>query len=1138
MSSNPGTALRILALAALCLGAAGQTITLTDVSRQRDALSRAKGLTEEERSEILGIYDKAALSLHQEIRWKAQQVGYTRTKAVIDNELATARSASSAPQPGPPPPPPSETVQQVDDELTRVRNDRASLVKRRDELTKLSASLVKRAEAIATRFAEIRENLQSIEDEISVLSLASASPQWEQASRMSLQSRRQALQQELLALGMERDSLELRRQLIPLQREAYLLKLESAEKYLNELAIRRTQARLLDAKKSLEATVAQARALAKGLPQFSALAAEIENRAASLWGPNGIEARTDQAAAHTEQMRVALARFQEIMANTRRRYENSGLFSSAGEWWPPKVERYGRPAEVGGLAIGFSAAGIVARRDVFRMEEERNSWPAFETELQQIVAAAGAPPSGVAPADLQSRARSLLQLKRSLMADLLASERTYSNQVDEAQNVAQDLLRSIRELQAYVLQRALWSRSVTGSIVPSPSGIADALFWFVTPHNWAQIAASFWHARNRWVFWLAGCVAAGALLFFRRQWTSWLVAPRAPDSLPSGFRTLLANLVRALLIALPIPLAIAYVGWVIGQAASEADLARSIAGGAGQAARFLFVCILVRLTLAPGAAADKLLGWSRTVCNSLDAAVRRLALVVTPLCFIATALAEDGMYPHADPQLQSHHNSLGRLCFLLAMFAFLDFVRRVLRPGGPAASALGPGYDSHGFARARIVRALLFLVFASAFLLALAGYYITAYLLVENTLKTAAFTFALSLVYGFIRQWRLDQEARLCASQGHTELAAARAADMQVRRLSHFGLTLVWIAGAFVIWSAALPSLSVLTRVELLPEFRIATDKTAVPGDQPPAAPPSKPQTQEVQPAQPVMLPVPAPAVNSPPAQPAEPREPLYLSGLLLAVFVGVLTSMLVGNIPGLLQFTVFRRLSLDTGGQYAINTIARYLVIIVGLIIISGILGLNWSKVQWLAAALTFGIGFGLQEIFANFAAGLILLLDRSIRVGDVVTVGELSGIVSRIQMRATTVTLWDRSDMVVPNKEFITAKLVNWTLSNPDTRVDMKVGVAYGSDVEQVREVLMQIATNHPAVLKNPEPQVLLTEFGASSINFELRVFGLFSYGRPVLLDELHRSVVREFKSRGIEIAFPQLDIHMKSQLPSRPD
>ena len=186
---------------------------------------------------------------------------------------------------------------------------------------------------------------------------------------------------------------------------------------------------------------------------------------------------------------------------------------------------------------------------------------------------------------------------------------------------------------------------------------------------------------------------------------------------------------------------------------------------------------------------------------------------------------------------------------------------------------------------------------------------------------------------------------------------------------------------------------------------------------------------------------------------------------------------------------------------------------------------------------ALTFGIGFGLQDMFANFAAGLILLLDRSIRVGDVVTVGDLSGIVARIRMRATTVTLWDRSDMVVPNKEFVTTKLVNWTLSHPETRVDLKVGVSYDADVEQVRNVLMRIAQAHPAVLPNPAPQVLLTEFADSAVSFELRVFVMYAYGRPVLLDELYRAVFRQFRESGIVIAYPQLDVHLSPHQSAEP-
>jgi potassium-dependent mechanosensitive channel len=241
---------------------------------------------------------------------------------------------------------------------------------------------------------------------------------------------------------------------------------------------------------------------------------------------------------------------------------------------------------------------------------------------------------------------------------------------------------------------------------------------------------------------------------------------------------------------------------------------------------------------------------------------------------------------------------------------------------------------------------------------------------------------------------------------------------------------------------------------------------------------------------------------------------------------------ILVKDLPGLLEFLVFRRFDLDAGAKYAINTIARYSVTILGVIAVSSILGIAWSQVQWLAAALTFGIGFGLQEIFANFASGLILLLDRSLRVGDAVSVGELSGRVSRIQMRSTTITLWDRSEMIVPNKDFVTGKLVNWTLSFPESRVDVKVGVAYDSDIDLVRRVLMEVASANPNVLKAPPPEVLLTEFAQSAILFELRVFCLYDYGRMLLLDQLQSAVFHQFRKNGIVFAFPQLDVHLNPE------
>ena len=199
---------------------------------------------------------------------------------------------------------------------------------------------------------------------------------------------------------------------------------------------------------------------------------------------------------------------------------------------------------------------------------------------------------------------------------------------------------------------------------------------------------------------------------------------------------------------------------------------------------------------------------------------------------------------------------------------------------------------------------------------------------------------------------------------------------------------------------------------------------------------------------------------------------PITLANLLVAMFIIVITWISVRNIPGLLEMTVLERLRIDAAGRFAISTLARYAIVIVGLVSASSTIGIGWAKVQWLATALTFGLAFGLQEIFANFIAGLIILFERPVRVGDMVTIENVTGVVSRIRIRATTITDSDRKEFIVPNKEFITGRTLNWTLSDTINRIVINVGLAYGSDTELAREILLKAAREHPAVLRDPAP------------------------------------------------------------------
>ncbi|MBV4531828.1 mechanosensitive channel MscK [Pseudomonas sp. SWRI107] len=256
---------------------------------------------------------------------------------------------------------------------------------------------------------------------------------------------------------------------------------------------------------------------------------------------------------------------------------------------------------------------------------------------------------------------------------------------------------------------------------------------------------------------------------------------------------------------------------------------------------------------------------------------------------------------------------------------------------------------------------------------------------------------------------------------------------------------------------------------------------------------------------------------------------PISLGDLLGALVIGGIAVALARNLPGLLEVLVLSRLNLAQGSAYAITTLLSYVIAGVGIVSTLATLGVSWDKLQWLVAALSLGLGFGMQEIFANFISGIMILFERPVRIGDTITIGNLSGTVSRIRIRATTITDFDRKDIIVPNKTFITGQLINWSLTDTVTRVTLKLGIDYGSDLDLVRDLLLKGAHENPRVLKDPEPIVYFLNFGESSLDHELRMHVRDLGDRNPTLDELNRYINREFKAHGIKISVRQVEVFL---------
>jgi potassium-dependent mechanosensitive channel len=394
--------------------------------------------------------------------------------------------------------------------------------------------------------------------------------------------------------------------------------------------------------------------------------------------------------------------------------------------------------------------------------------------------------------------------------------------------------------------------------------------------------------------------------------------------------------------------------------------------------------------------------------------------------------------------------------------------------------------------------------------LTLKGYVFTAGVLVRCLWQTGGVLLGVSLLHGLVSRWFLLGERRLALQRAEERREAARAdaADCndgelpveaeveqldiqsigaQTQRLVRALSATVLVLLLFWVWAEILPALQRLDEIALWSFSDKAADGSAI-------------------------------------------VAYVSLQAALIGAAALLLTVIAARNLPGLLEIGLLNRVSLDAPTRYAISTLARYAIVILGVLLGLSFLGMRWSQLQWMAAALTVGLGFGLQEIFANFVSGLILLFERPFRVGDIITIGEFTGRVTRIRTRATTILDFDNKEVVIPNKAFITDRLTNWTLSDSTTRLIIKVGVAYGSDVQKVHALLLQAAAECPHITRDPPARTWLLAFGASSLDFELRVFVPSIELRLLAQSDLHGRVATLLGEEGIEIAFPQMDLHVR--------
>ncbi len=536
------------------------------------------------------------------------------------------------------------------------------------------------------------------------------------------------------------------------------------------------------------------------------------------------------------------------------------------------------------------------------------------------------------------------------------------------------------------------------------------------------------------------------------------------------------------LLALPVALTLALCGYLL-----EMD-GRGQNVGLGAAFHEMALAWLVFYTayrmLAPGRMAELHFRWSLPQVTFLRREVRQLGMVVMVLVAVVA---------FASHQPTSLADDVLGIVSLLGGYALLSWLLIRLLVSGPGADNTPP---------LRLAIGLVFSVLPLALMAVVGlGYYYTAlelsgrlidtlYLLMlwvalEATLVRSLSVAAKRLAYQrMLASHQQNPDETVDATEGkavpHRDIEQVNQQSLRLTRIALFGL---FVGALYWIWADLI---SVFSYLENFTLYVSGTGETAT---------------------------------------------SISLRDVLGALVVVVLTVVLARNLPGLLDMLVLSRLRLAQGSAYATGTLLSYALVAIGIVSTLSTLGVSWDKLQWLVAALSVGLGFGLQEIFANFVSGLIILFERPVRIGDVVTIGNLSGTVSKIRIRATTITDFDRKEIIVPNKTFITSQLVNWSLTDTVTRVTIKVGVSYGSDLDEVKRLLLQAAEENPRVLAEPPPQVFFLAFGDSTLDHELRIHVRDLGDRNPATDEINRFIDREFARRGINIAFRQVDVFIKN-------
>lgn len=1077
-------------------------ILLPPAVRADDAIAQAESLLQSvpksdtpENQKLRESYQQALQFAREAERYREQSKAYQQILIDYPKESARLKDSLHNYQPAARPSLANLKEEALRQAIGLSSNRQLNLRKERQGVMDSLNQLESTGQEYHLRVDDLRKQLQLTRSQLERLSFSSESDRQQEAQLLLTRMKEQSLSDRIQMLELEQLSAQQRNDLGKLKLQELNLAIADEDEWQASLLTQQNQLRREKTEQALEESERLRKQLTTDMPLL--LEQQQQNQALSIQ-LGTLEDQIERVQDEQRSVDKNLFALNELVNSVREQLEWLQISNAYGENLRSKLSDLPPQFPLDKL----ESAIVNARMAKYQYESEQDGLKDTRQLRDKLMAeeevTLDRPQQAVLDNLLKARRQLLTRLNDA--SDTLIQEQTRLKLLYSRQNSKID---EIREISASHL---FWMPDVRPFTPQVMLGIPAALTLAFNPDNWLQLPYAI--AENSP---LSLTLAGIGLLVLAWSWFKLArhlnqycdhIAPRIGKVTQDKFSLTSRLLLRSLLAALPLPAMVLMVRGLL-EGAWQYPFSVAVARGLGEIWFLLLALVMARhLTLERGILTHHF-RWPREQVQKVWGQFRTLLLVLIPSFFVqgmANSYQEHAFY-----------DSLGRMAFMIGALWLLLFFARLNRERLPLTwgqTDMTKPHLLHHFIWNSLMLAPLLAVIGALF-----GYFYTSRTLLRQLELSLLVGLGCLLVYYLARRWMLIQRRRLAferAKSKRAEILAQRGRDDNQEELSSeipdvveeneldldtisaqsLGLvrTLLMLGFTMLVvvqWSDLNSAFSFLSNIEV---WQVSSKIGGI-----------------------------------------EQLSAITLQDLMLTAFVFILTVVTARNLPGLMELTLLQHLSLSPGTGFALTTTSKYLMILIGALTGFSMLGIDWSKTQWLVAALSVGLGFGLQEIFANFVSGLIILFEKPIRLGDTVTIRDLTGTVTKIKTRATTIVDWDRKEIIVPNKAFITEQFINWSLSDAITRVKLRIRIGLTRDPKLVQRILEESIQASALVLETPTPEVFLIEFTDSALIYEIRLYVNNMDHRMPITHEVHSLVLEKMQQQGLPLPHQQIDIHL---------